>query len=401
MKDEFAFHRSTPRGEGGIAVFELHGQSSRQALTRIFRARSGHLPEAAQARLGDFLDLAGELIDEGLVTNVPPESAWSRLATWALSLHGGPWIQEKAAEVLRALGGVELDLRGVLSRSVTEGGLDCIQAAAYEHLIAARTEKAASFFARQHAGELSGLIREGLEALERGQLEASESLARRLLLHSHEAMRLAEPLRLLIAGPPNAGKSTLFNRLVEEERAVVSSIPGTTRDSLEETVALDDFPIVVSDSPGLRDPAKASEIERLGIERALERSDDAVLYLIPFPWIISTEDRAFIRRWKAESVVVVASQADLSSGEPSPGLELRFSARTGEGLERLKRAIVERWISSGRAPQDDVPVAAFSPRLRSALERARPASEESSIGRGAALDEHRKAYLECRDFSWP
>ncbi len=398
MKEGIWFHRSTPRGEGGIFVFELYGAESKAGLEKIFRPRSGHLPDEGRLRLGDLVDLRGEVIDECVLARVAPGSAWSKLPTWALSVHGGPWVQEKTTESLHALGAMELDLRGVLLRSLQEGSLDCIEAAAHELLVSARTEKAACFFARQHVGELSALLREGLEAVKRGHLDVSREIARSAILYAQEAYRLGHPLRVLIAGPPNAGKSTLFNRLAGEERAIVSPIPGTTRDSLEETVVVEGFPVLVRDSAGIRDLDFTREVERLGIERTLERLDDSVLYLIPYPWRLTEDDRQFMDRWPSERLELVHSLADLTSEKTSSFEPLRLSALRGDGVDLLKRQIVARWLSPRLEPTNHVPVAAFTPRLEAALRRI-----EAVEGRtlAAALDAHRSAYLECLNFSWP
>ena len=400
----FHFHLATPEGEAGIAVFELYGPGAAAALQKAFRPRAKALPEPGRSRLGDLVDLEGGLVDEAVVSNVPPEASWAGLSTWAVSVHAGPWIQEKTVSLLCELGGARLDLRGVLTLSVEAGALDAVQAAAYELLVEARTEKAARFFVRQHVGELSSSLREGLAAAEAGELDKARSILACLLGRSGPAFRLGHPLRVLLAGRPNAGKSTLFNRLVEDERAVVTPIPGTTRDTLEEMIQIEAYPVIVADSAGIRPLASVGEVEREGIRRVHERADDAVVYLVPHPWTWTGEDLAFVARVAPGRVIAVESLADLAPAAPAFPVEavahesLRLSALTGEGLDGLRRLIVRRFIDDRDDPARDVPGAPFTARQAKILSRA------VAFGAPCAapgLDAIRAAYIECLHRSWP
>jgi tRNA modification GTPase len=394
-RTSFHFHRSSPPGEGGVALFELYGEGARPALQAICRPRSGGLPAPGHARIVDFLDAAGEPLDEAILSQAPAGSTWSGLESWILSVHGGIWMGQKVEESLAALGGVPLTADGVLRRAVESGALDAVQAAACKLLVEARTEKAARFFSRQRCGELSSRVREALDALERNDLSECCDILRGLAGAYRPAYRLGCPLHVLIAGRPNAGKSTLFNRLVEEERAAVTSIPGTTRDLLEEMVALEDYPVLLKDGAGLQPLNSVGPIEREGIRKVLESARDAVIYLIPYPWERLAQDQEFLSRQDPDRKLVVASLSDLAREGHEPPADLSLSALTGEGVEALKRAIVRRWIDDRERPSEAVPCAPFTPSQEQCILEGLALAEG-----GGNLDAIRTALVESLLHSW-
>ena len=389
----FIFHRSTPRGEGGVALFDLLGEGAERGLAGIFRPRGKGLPPSGEARLGDIADPAGDIIDEGLVSRVPASGSWHRLESWTLAVHGGPWIQERIGSLLAGLGGEEADARGVLAMAVRGGVMDAIEAAAYELLVEAPTEKAARFFLRQHGGELSGLIREGIALCDAGDLRGALSRIDAVTAGAAAGIRAGHPLRILLAGRPNSGKSTLFNRLLGEERAAVTPIAGTTRDAIEAAAEIHGFPVVLTDSAGLRPLELAGPVERAGIEKARARDDDAVLYLLPPPWRPTPEDEEYLSRIPADRRLLVLSFADRAPPEPRPPVGgIILSAVTGQGLDALGLAILGRWMGWTADPASEIPCAVFTP------------SQEAILARAAAradLDAIRSAFLECLAASWP
>ena len=399
----FAFHRSTPPGAGGIAVIELYGRGAEPLLGRLFEA--GRLPAAGRARLGALRDLSGEPIDEAIVSRVPAAGMWCRLPAFTVSLHGGAWIQRRVCETLAAAGGRELDARGVLLLALEERALDAIEAAAFELLIEARTERAAAYFLRQHGGELSRRLAAIAELCGTGG-DGGWSVTQELdalLAGSGAAYRLGRPLRVLIAGRPNSGKSTLFNALVERERVIVSADVGTTRDFIRETIALDGFPVELIDSAGLHS-SPADPVEKEAISRLRREEADAVLYLVRPPWSLLPEEESFLRRFPPDAVLRVATFGDVPPGSDAERAALeRFSARIaavkGDGLDALRREVSRRWLAESEVSPERDPVAPFTERqrelVREALEKA---GDPHEPGR---LDAVRRVLIICLRSSWP
>ena len=362
MPPSFRFHRSTPSGVGGVALFELYGDAE-SALRRAFvplRAGSEPLPARGRSRLGTLVDGRGEPIDEVLVTRVPADGQWCGLEAWTIAVHGGTWIQAAAAACLEQYGGATIDRRGVLLRSIEAGALDAIRAAAFEALLEASTERAAEFLSAQWTGRLSRELTEILALAERsdGRMEGARRL-RALLDASRLGRRLASPLRLLIAGPPNAGKSTLFNALAERERTLVTDRIGTTRDLVRERIAIEDVPVDIIDSAGVHD-APGDDVEREAIQRATSAEVDAVLWLEPAPW--STPDRPALERAIGRPFLCVASCADRSEAPPPSGFEVAVAALRGDGLDELRRVIGAHWLGLDRDDPAATPEAApFKP----------------------------------------
>ena len=344
MSAEFFYHLASPPGEGGFAVFELYGPGVAAALSRALGGMV--LPGESRVRLGALLDEGGERLDEVIVGRQPASSMWSGLEAFTLSVHGGAWLQERTAELLGGLGGQGLELRGVLELARQEGALDAVQASAFELLVESRTDRAAAFFSRQHSGELSEIFARCIELAGKddgSSLTELEAVLRGLVEASHRACRLARPLRLLIAGGANTGKSTLLNRFLETDRAAVSSQAGTTRDFIRGAAAVFDYPVELADSVGLRrrpeDPVEAEALGWLAQEEA-----DGCLYLLEPPWKLEERDRNFLGgRW-GENALVVGNKRDVAPGEPPGDSDLLLCALDGDGFESLQEAIAERWL---------------------------------------------------------
>lgn len=391
-------------------MFELFGEGAERVLGRLFRGR--RLPAAGQAGYGDLTDVSGDVIDDVVLFRVPAAGMWCVLEAWCLSVHGGRWIQMRVAEVLTGAGGEQVDAREVLRRAVDVHVLDATQAAAYEHLIEARTERAALFFVRQRGGELGAELRACLRLLESADETAWRHAAARLdrlLLASRPAYRLGHPLRLLIAGKPNTGKSTLFNRWVEDERAAVSREVGTTRDLNRESIAFAGFPVEVLDSAGLH-PSPADPVEEEAVRKVYLEEADVVVYLVAPPWVPDAADEEALGRLRAPQKLVVANFADLAPpGErpaaPAPGasgVEAWISALDGAGVGELRDAIVERCLE-GAAPSLDSGPAPFTAQQIALLRRAAGALDAAgeAVPATAGLDAVRKVLIECLDSSWP
>lgn len=337
---------ATAPGRAGVAVVRVSGPDAFQ----VAKSLTGLDPVVGRVRLARFKGPRGELLDEGLVLLFQAPHSYTGEDVVEFQCHGGQVCPVRILEACFAAG-ARLARRGEFTRrAFLNGRLDYDRAAAVLDLIDARTVRAADAAlsglsgARQMA--LRGIYESvlALSAELENALDVSEDdlpssffsiaeqhrqdallLVRAELRRLREGKILREGALVVLAGPPNAGKSSLMNALLDERRAIVSDIPGTTRDSIEEGMDIDGWPIRLVDTAGLR--VSDDAIEREGVRRSqnLIAAADVVLALgnaSDFP---------------REKTILVHAKCDLGLGEG-----LNVSAKTGEGLEALKRAVVER-----------------------------------------------------------
>ncbi|WP_086617799.1 tRNA uridine-5-carboxymethylaminomethyl(34) synthesis GTPase MnmE [Erythrobacter tepidarius] len=345
----FALSSGAP--PAGIGVVRVSGPRAGEALASLV----GRLPEPRRAVLAKLRDASGALLDEALVLWFPgPHSATGEdLAE--LHCHGGRAVIAAVEAALALLPNTRRAEPGEFTRrAFANGRIDLAEAEALGDLLAAETELQRAAALANASGALSRQVeawRERvllLSAEVEGVLDFSDeedaadlpecftwnigALAEELgeWLARPRSERLGEGFRVVLAGPPNAGKSTLFNALVESEAAITSPIAGTTRDVIERSVAIDGVPFTFVDTAGLRATAEADAIEAIGIARAateLARAD-VVLWLGP-------EGEGPEAAWE------VAAQSDREGFIPKPAARFTLSATTGQGVAALKRALVE------------------------------------------------------------
>jgi tRNA modification GTPase len=358
---------ATPSGRAGIGVVRLSGAKAPQIAALLL----GKLPEPRRATYAVFRDVLGERIDEGIALFFPAPGSYTGEAVLELQGHGGP-------VVMQALLGACLDAGARLAepgeftrRAFLEGKLDLAQAEAVADLIDAASREAARSALRSLAGEFSSAIGAlgaeltELRALTEAMLDfpeeevdslhredAAARLARvsaaldTVIAKSQQGSLLRTGIHVVLAGRPNVGKSSLLNRLAGEERAIVTPVPGTTRDALREPVQIEGVPLIVIDTAGLRQ--SVDEVERLGIERTQRelRSADLVLAVFEAGKEAGLEDLA-----AGAARIDVYNKADLVPGFVAPAGAVAVSAKTGEGLDRLRKAILESagWRSTGES----------------------------------------------------
>ena len=277
---------ATAPGRGGIGVIRVSGPR----VPDIARALLGALPQPRCARYGSFREPGGNVLDRGLAIYFPPPRSYTGEAVLELQGHGGPVVlQEVLGACLDA--GARLAEPGEFTRrAFLEGRIDLAQAEAVADLIDAASRQAARSAVRSLSGEFSAAIEalrgrlvelralteamldfpeEELDALHRtdaeARLAAAQQALEEVLAKSRQGALLRGGVQVVLAGPPNVGKSSLLNRLAGQDRAIVTPIPGTTRDALREPVQIGGVPLTLVDTAGLR--ASVDEIERLGIER--------------------------------------------------------------------------------------------------------------------------------------
>jgi tRNA modification GTPase len=378
---------STPPGEGALAVVRISGPQAWDVARKIFRGAREFEPR--RAHHGRVVNADG-VIDEVVLTAWRGPASYTGEDVVELCGHGGALV---SAQVLRAALDAGARAAGpgeFTQRAFLNGKMDLTQAEAVMDLIRAQTPLAARAAAEQLRGRIGdeiSAIREALldivahveayidfpdedidpdtGASMRGRLVAARERIAKLLATADEGRILREGVRLAICGRPNAGKSSLLNRLLGYDRAIVSPTPGTTRDTIEESLSLRGIPFRVIDTAGLRETADA--IEREGVHRAraaVERAD-VVLRVID-----ATESEAIDDPPVSEDEILVLNKIDLATSQLSAfnSQLLRISCSTGEGLDALIDAIVSRVHAEPAGARDSL--AAINARHQACLQCA-------------------------------
>jgi tRNA modification GTPase len=359
---------ATPAGTSAIAVLRVSGLESAKIARDIF----GETPPPRIARHGDYHERRGALLDDVLFTFFLGPNSYTGEDALEISCHGNPFIAQKILEDLFARGCRPAEPGEFTQRAFLNGRMDLSQAEAVMDLISARSERALAAANQQLRGALgkrmSVLVASLLDVLapieayidfpeedlppeNRGLLE--RDLTRligetdRLLATSHYGAILREGIRTVIVGPPNVGKSSLLNRLVGSERAIVSAEPGTTRDFIEEQILVGHHCLRIIDTAGLN--TTPSPLEKLGMEKTLDCVSGADLILLvldasqpivetpPVLAEIKTEDRCVIVLNKSD--LIIKSTVELQNNRCPV---VRVSALTGFGLQSLIEAIVNQ-----------------------------------------------------------
>jgi tRNA modification GTPase len=356
---------ATAPGVGAIGVVRLSGPDLRGFLVPLL----GREPAPRRAVLTRFVDHQGQPIDEGIAIYFPAPHSYTGEDVLELQGHGGPAVLQQVLDRCLRLG-VRLAEPGEFTRrAFLNGKLDLAQAEGVADLIQARSEAAARAALRSLQGEFSKEIRtlvaevtalrmlveacidfpeEEIEQLPRAETAARlQALVHRVAAVERAARRgslLREGARVALIGRPNVGKSSLLNRLAGEEVAIVTELPGTTRDVIRQELVIEGVPIHVLDTAGLRD--SGDRIERLGIERTrevIERAD-LVLFVADAPAGWLEEDSRLLSELPAGARwLVVLNKIDLGRGlfGPMPERQVQVSARSGEGLDDLRREILD------------------------------------------------------------
>jgi tRNA modification GTPase len=344
----FALSSGAP--PAGVGLVRVSGPRAGAAL----EALAGRIPDPRRASLAKLRDGAGAVLDEALVLWFPGPGTTTGEDLAEFQCHGGRAVIAAVEAALAALPGMRRAEAGEFTRrAFANGRIDLAEAEGLGDLLAAETELQRAAAIANAGGVLSRQVERWreqvlvLSAEVEGVLDFSDeedsadlpqcftwnidALAGQLdeWLARPRSERLGEGYRVVLAGPPNTGKSTLFNVMVESEAAITSPIAGTTRDVIERSVAIAGVPFTFVDTAGLRDSALADEIEAIGIARAeaeLVRAD-VVLWLGP-------------ERKGPEGAWEIAAQADREGFLPKHGTGFTLSATTGEGVVALKQAIV-------------------------------------------------------------
>jgi tRNA modification GTPase len=364
---------STPPGRGGIGIVRLSGPESAEIAAQLVRLR--HPLEHGRARLADVMDderaeTASAAIDEALVTLFAAPNSYTAEDVVEIAAHGSPVVLELLLRRALDLGARLAEPGEFTQRAFLAGKLDLTQAEAVRDLIDAQTLTQARQAASQMGGALSrrvspvkhalveliALLEAGIDFAEDDvDVAPAAEISRRIeelrppltaLAASFARGRIVhDGLTLAIVGRPNAGKSSLFNRLVERERAIVTATPGTTRDLVTERISLEGIPLELVDTAGLREGLE--EAEQMGIARSREALADAALVLVVLDatQALNDEEHRLLEAVQGRPAVLVVNKSDLAEmgrldGAGSGLASVQTSALTGEGIAELRGLIL-------------------------------------------------------------
>lgn len=414
---------ATAAGEGGVAIVRISGDDAAVLLSRVFRSKHQPPYESHRMMYGHVVD-GDETVDECMAVYMAAPRTYTREDVCEIHTHGGSVAAALTMKLLIRQGARPADAGEFTRRAFMNGRIDLSQAEAVMGVISAQSLSALRAEQMQLSGGQSRFVRQAQEQLTTllagleahidypDEIDEEEALAGladgldRLIeslnaaIDERSARIVREGLRVALCGRPNAGKSTLFNALLGEDRAIVTAIPGTTRDVLDGSFTLDGCRVLLSDTAGLRD--SADPVEQIGVERARKTlvEADVALLVVDASLPLTDEDQALLTGDyscacatllnKQDAAVITVSDAE-AMGAPGPVISL--SAMTGEGLEGVRDYL----RSQLKLPQQllltherHMSVA------RQALERLKQAKRSLTDGSPmdfAAVDLHEALYL--------
>ena len=361
---------STPRGEGGIGIIRISGDKSFEILDRIFNTKNPNRDLGFYKFNYGFIHDNGKIVDEVMAVRMKAPKTYTCEDVVEINCHGGHLISEKVLELVLKNGARHAEQGEFTKRAFMNGRIDLSQAEAVMDIIQGKTEKSISLSLEQLRGDLRDKIDSFKKALldvtahvnvvldypEEGiddplpsnlreNLENVYAEADRLISSYDKGKKIKEGIKTVIAGKPNVGKSTLLNSLLKEERAIVTHIPGTTRDVIEEIINIKGIPLVLTDTAGIR---KTEDIvENIGVEKSKKfiENADLVLLVLDASRELESEDREVIEEIQNHNkkTIVLLNKIDL---ERKIELEefnleniLEISAKDNIGIEDMEERI--------------------------------------------------------------
>ena len=399
---------ATPLGEGGIAVVRISGPNSLSIADASFRpvGKTSRAPSLAPTHTIHFGKIVrqGRILDEVLLAVMRAPRSFTREDVVEITCHGGLLPAKLVLDTILQ-NGARLATPGEFTRrAFLNGRIDLAQAEAVADLIHSRTELALAAANEQLAGKLSqriNLLRDDLmktlahveahidfpdediapHTREKliGQLESAVVFIDQLLSTADEGRILRHGIRAAIIGRPNVGKSSLLNQLLGHDRAIVSPIPGTTRDTIEETANIRGIPVNFIDTAGLREASDAIEVEGIRRSRGALANAEIILHVLDAAEPLTAADKTFLHEFAQKKRILIRNKIDLPIRlQLPPGdVAVDVCCLTGKGIEEIKDAIKEKvWAGEIQAGMWQVMINA---RHQDALQRARLALQRTVV----------------------
>ena len=355
---------ATASGEGGIAIVRMSGEGAKRIFESCFRPVKSGETLSHRMRYGHAVDERGNVIDEVMAVYLAGPGTYTREDMFEIQCHGGGVCARRVLECIIRAGARIAGPGEFTRRAFLNGRIDLSRAEAVMSLIGASSEAAARASMRQLQGGVSGFVRKASEGLKEWMalIEActdfpdeveEEDAAQRVLAGIRSiaaeiekrcdvrgAKLIREGASIVLAGRPNVGKSSLMNALLHQERAIVTSIPGTTRDVLTERIRLGGITAELSDTAGRRETL--DPVEKIGVDRAAQAAEqaDIVLIVLDGSQTLTEEDRLLLETADERSIIVI-NKSDLDMQLEIPGA-IVISAEKGEGMDVLIREMEKR-----------------------------------------------------------
>jgi tRNA modification GTPase len=358
---------ATPPGRGGVGIIRVSGPDCQA----IAKAITGTLPRPRHAHLANFTDASSQLIDEGIALYFPTPNSFTGEDVLEFQGHGGPVVMDLLLQAILAVGGRIARPGEFSERAFLNGKLDLVQAEAIADLIESGTASAARLAARSLQGKFSECIHhlvervthlriyveaaidfpeEEIDFLSDGKvsadLRAIDDELKRVIASAETGRLLRDGMTLVIAGLPNAGKSSLLNALAGREAAIVTPVPGTTRDLLREQIQIKGLPLHIIDTAGLRESDDL--VEQEGVRRAREQINQADRVLWVFDDQTDPENHSIHQATLPKNIPLTLIRNKIDIGNRAPqieacpaGTEVSLSAKEGIGIELLRQHLAE------------------------------------------------------------
>ncbi len=368
---------ATPPGIGGIGIIRISGPDAFSILRRLFHPQGGHTAfQSHKLYYGTLRNSSGRVLDEILAVFMRAPATYTREDVVELHSHGSRLVLQAVLAEVYAAGARPAEAGEFTKRAFLAGRIDLTRAEAVIDLLQAKTDGGVRLAVQQLQGKLldeieavrEALVRilavvevaidfpdDDVEILDTDQLltqlqqQVIEPIGRLLRL-ADQGRVIREGVHVVIAGRPNVGKSSLLNGLLQDDRALVTDIPGTTRDTIEEMISIRGIPVHLVDTAGIR--AHDDQVEELGIERARRKlaEADLILFLVDAGEGMTEQDRALYASIQDQEHLVVLNKVDLADEERlsrlsaafAPSMSVRISARRLEGLDDLQEAIYNK-----------------------------------------------------------